>query len=157
MARIEKTIFISYRRKDISRALAFISIWPKKYDVFRLHQYPGGFWADNHQQHQARATLFNIDPTALIVVVTRDWLRREIETMEKKRISFHFFWWFYLIALRNGKLTGKLGNINQRAISSGTSRGHGKTTLIFECAIDAVLHPVPWGTESSQREQVAAW
>lgn len=120
MARTEKTVFISYRRKDISWALAVYQyLMSQKYDVF--FDYTSLSGGDFEQviisNIKARAHFVLIlTPTALDRCdQPGDWLRREIETAidEKRNIIPLFFEGFNFGAPSViGKLTGKLVAIN---------------------------------------------
>ena len=121
MARIEKTVFISYRRKDISWALAVYQyLMSQKYDVF--FDYTSLSGGDFEQviisNIKARAHFILIlTPTALDRCdQPGDWLRREIETAidEKRNIIPLFFEGFNFGAPSiNQKLTGKLVAVNR--------------------------------------------
>ena len=121
MARIEKTVFISYRRKDISWALAVYQyLMSQKYDVF--FDYTSLSGGDFEQviisNIKARAHFILIlTPTALDRCdQPGDWLRREIETAidEKRNIIPLFFEGFNFGAPSiTKKLTGKLVAINR--------------------------------------------
>src|SRR5687768_8141417 len=98
MARIEKTIFISYRRKDISWALAVYQyLTSQKYDVFFDYTSlsSGDFEQVIVSNIRARAHfLLILTPTALDRChEPGDWLRREIEAAvdEKRNIIPLFF------------------------------------------------------------------
>ena len=120
MARIEKTVFISYRRKDISWALAVYQyLMSQKYDVF--FDYTSLSGGDFEQiiisNIKARAHFILIlTPTALDRCnQPGDWLRREIETAidEKRNIIPLFFEGFnFGNPSVIEKLTGKLVAIN---------------------------------------------
>ncbi len=121
MARIERTVFISYRRKDISWALAvYQHLTSQKYDVF--FDFSSLSSGDIEQvivsNIKARAHFVLIlTPTALDrCSEPGDWLRREIEIAidEKRNIIPLFFDGFSFgtpsVAER---LTGKLSAINR--------------------------------------------
>ena len=121
MSRIEKTIFISYRRKDISWALAVYQyLTSQKYDVFFDYTslQSGDFEEVIVSNIRARAHfLLILTPTALDRChEPGDWLRREIETAvdEKRNIIPMFFDGFsFGMPSVAEKLTGKLAAINR--------------------------------------------
>lgn len=121
MARIEKTVFISYRRKDISWALAVYQyLTSQKYDVFFDFSSlsSGDFEQVIVSNIRARAHFILIlTPTALDRCnQLGDWLRREIEIAidEKRNIIPLFFDGFNFGSPTVAKmLTGKLANINR--------------------------------------------
>jgi formylglycine-generating enzyme required for sulfatase activity len=155
MARIEKTVFISYRRKDISWALAVYQyLTSQKYDVF--FDYTSLSGGDFEQvivsNIRARAHFVLIlTPTALDrCSQPGDWLRREIETAigEKRNIVPLFFDGFSFDSPSvTEKLTGKLGAINRYNgldIPSGYFM-EGMERLderYLNIPLDAVIHPV---------------
>src|SRR5688500_719857 len=98
MARIEKTVFISYRRKDIHIALAvFKYLASQNYDVFFDYtSIPSGDFEEVIVANiRSRAHFILIlTPTALDrSSEPGDWLRREIETAidERRNIIPLFF------------------------------------------------------------------
>ena len=121
MARIEKTIFISYRRKDKYWALAVYQyLTSQNYDVF--FDYRGISSGDFEQiivaNIRARAHFILIlTPTALDRCnEPGDWLRREIETAidESRNIIPLFFEGFsFNLPSVSEKLTGKLGALKR--------------------------------------------
>lgn len=156
MARVEKTVFISYRRKDISWALAVYQyLTSQKYDVF--FDYTSLSGGDFEQ-----VIVGNIKARAHFVLILTptafdrcgqpgDWLRREIETAidEKRNIIPLFFDGFsfgspFVIE----KLTGKLANINRYNgldvpagyFMEAMERLHNR---YLNVPLNAVLHPVP--------------
>jgi formylglycine-generating enzyme required for sulfatase activity len=121
MARIEKTVFISYRRTDAFTALAvYENLKNEGYDVFIDYRSisSGDFEQIITDNIRARAHfLLILTPTALDKCdEAGDWLRREIEVAidEKRNIVPLFFRGF-----RFGdpslidKLTGKLNNLSR--------------------------------------------
>ena len=156
MARIEKTIFISYRRRDISWALAvYQSLTKYNYDVFFDYtSIPSGDFEQIISSNiKARAHFILIlTPTALDrCSEPGDWLRREIETAvdEKRNIIPLFFDGFSFSSPSIAeKLTGKLRTIkryNGLDIYPGyfmeaIERLRGR---YLNVALDAVLHPIP--------------
>jgi formylglycine-generating enzyme required for sulfatase activity len=121
VAHIEKTVFISYRRKDISWALAVYQyLTGQKYDVFFDYTslQSGDFEEVIVSNIRARAHfLLILTPTALDRChEPGDWLRREIETAvdEKRNIIPMFFDGFsFGMPSVPEKLTGKLAAINR--------------------------------------------
>ncbi len=121
MAHIERTVFISYRRKDISWALAVYQyLTSQKYDVFFDYTslQSGDFEEVIVSNIRARAHfLLILTPTALDRChEPGDWLRREIETAvdEKRNIIPMFFDGFsFGMPSIAEKLTGKLAAINR--------------------------------------------
>lgn len=170
MARVEKTIFISYRRKDISWALAVYQyLTSQKYDVFFDFSSlsSGDFEQVIVSNIKARAHFVLIlTPTALDrCSEPGDWLRREVETAidEKRNIIPLFFDGFGFGSPSVAeKLTGKLGNIkryNGLDIPSGyfmeaMERLRGK---YLNVPLSAVIQPVSTEVRKVvKEEQVAA-
>jgi formylglycine-generating enzyme required for sulfatase activity len=156
MAHIEKTVFISYRRKDISWALAVYQyLTAQKFDVFFDYTSlsSGDFEAVIVSNIRARAHFVLIlTPTALDrCSEPGDWLRREIETAvdENRNIIPLFFDGFSFgtpgVA---GKLTGKLSAVNRY---NGLEVPPGYFLEAMErlknrylnIPLDAVIRPVP--------------
>ena len=170
MAKIEKTVFISYRRKDISWALAVYQyLTSQKYDVFFDYtSIPSGDFEQIIVSNiRARAHFVLIlTPTALDrCSEPGDWLRREIETAidEKRNIIPLFFDGFSFGSLPvNEKLTGKLASINRYNgldIPSGYfMEAMGRlSSRYLNVPLNAVLHPVPLEVQKFvEEEQVAA-
>jgi formylglycine-generating enzyme required for sulfatase activity len=121
MARIEKTVFISYRRTDVYTALAvYENLKNDGYDVFfDYRSIPSGdFEQIIISNIKARAHFILIlTPTALDRCnEPGDWLRREIEIAmdEKRNIVPLFFKGFGFGAPSvTDKLTGKLKNLSR--------------------------------------------
>jgi tetratricopeptide (TPR) repeat protein len=155
MERIENTVFISYRRKDISWALnVYQDLMHKGYDVF--FDYTSITSGDFEQ-----IIIGNIKARAHFVLILTpttfdrcgepgDWLRREIETAvdEKRNIIPLFFEDFnFGSASVSEKLTGKLQNISRY---NGFNVYHDYfleamerlCTQFLNVPLDAVLHPV---------------
>lgn len=169
MARIEKTVFISYRRKDISWALlVYKYLTDKGYDVFFDYKSipSGDFKQVIIGNIKARAHfLVILTPTALNrCSEPGDWLRREIETAikEKRNIIPMFFDGFDFGASGiSEKLTGKLQNIKEY-------NGLDVPALYFDEAMDrlrgnflnvalnTVLHPVSEEVQKAVKEQQVA-
>src|SRR5215210_3231327 len=120
MSRIERTVFISYRRRDISWALAVYQyLTNQKYDVFFDFSSlsSGDFEQVIISNINARAHfLLILTPTALDRCnEPGDWLRREIEAaIEEKRniIPLFFDGFSFATTSVTEKLTGKLESIN---------------------------------------------
>lgn len=121
MARIEKTVFISYRRTDVYTALAvYENLKNQGYDVFfDYRSIPSGDFEQIITSNiKARAHfLLILTPTALDRCnEPGDWLRREIEIAieERRNIVPLFFRGFrFGDPAVTGKLTGKLQNLNR--------------------------------------------
>ena len=170
MARIEKTVFISYRHKDISWALlVYKSLTEKDYDVFfDFTSIPSG---DFEQiiigNIKARAHfLVILTPTALDrCSEPGDWLRREIETAinERRNIIPLFFDGFkFGDPLVSKNLSGKLESLkkyNGIDIPEGyfDEAMERLCTRYLNVALDAVLHPVSADVQKVvKREKIAA-
>ena len=155
MARLEKTVFISYRRTDISWALAVYQyLTSEKYDVFFDFSSlsSGDFEQVIVSNIRARAHFIIIlTPTALDrCAEPGDWLRREIETAidEKRNIIPLLFEGFNFGSLSIAeKLTGKLAAIrryNGLDIPSGyflEAMGRLKNRYL-NVPLNAVIHPI---------------
>jgi len=121
MARIEKTVFISYRRTDSAWALAVYQyLTNQNYDVFFDYtSIPSGDFEQNIVSNiKARAHFVLIlTPTALDRCSNSgDWLRREIETaIDEKRniIPLCFDGFDFGSSSVTEKLTGKLSTLNR--------------------------------------------
>ena len=155
MASIEKTVFISYRRKDSYEALAVYQyLTSQQYDVFLDYtSIPSGDFEQIIVSNiKARAHFILIlTPTALDrCSEPGDWLRGEIETAidEKRNIIPLFFDDFSFNASGVAeKLTGKLGAIrhyNGLDIPAGyfTEAMERLSEKYLNVPLDAVLHPV---------------
>lgn len=169
MARIEKTVFISYRRKDISWALAVYQyLTSQKYDVFFDYtSIPSGDFEQLIVSNiKARAHFILIlTPTALDrCSEPRDWLRREIETaMDEKRniIPLFFDGFSFDSPTVAEKLTGKLADVkryNGLDVPSGyfpeaMERLH---TRYLNVPLSAVLHPVSTEVKKAVKEEKSA-
>ncbi|MDQ3007542.1 MAG: SUMF1/EgtB/PvdO family nonheme iron enzyme [Chloroflexota bacterium] len=170
MARIEKTIFISYRRKDISWALAVYQyLTSQKYDVFFDFSSlsSGDFEQIIVSNIRARAHFILIlTPTALDrCSQPGDWLRREIETaVDEKRniIPLLFDGFNFGSPSIIEKLTGKLGAVpryNALDIPSGyfMEAMERLRRRYLNIPLEAVTHPVSTEVRKVvQEEQVAA-
>ena len=170
MARIEKTIFISYRRKDISWALAVYQyLTSQKYDVFFDFSSlsSGDFEQIIVSNIRAWAHFILIlTPTALDrCSQPGDWLRREIETaVDEKRniIPLLFDGFNFGSPAIIEKLTGKLEAIpryNALDIPSGyfMEAMERLRRRYLNIPLEAVTHPVSTEVRKVvQEEQVAA-
>lgn len=166
MLRIEKTIFISYRRADVYTALAvYENLKNQGYDVFFDYRSisSGDFEQIITSNIRARAHfLLILTPTALDRCnEPGDWLRREIELAidEKRNIVPLFFKGFrfggssksgiskWLPVGKPEVLTGKLGNlprynglnVHEDYFEEAMTRVR---TEFLSKPLDTVLHPV---------------
>ena len=170
MASIEKTVFISYRRKDRYEALAVYQyLTSQQYDVFLDYtSIPSGdFQQIIVSNIKARAHFILIlTPTALDrCSEPGDWLRREIETAidEKRNIIPLFFDDFSFSAPGVAeKLTGKLGAV-QRYNGLNIPAGYFTEAMERLCEkylnvpLIAVIHPVSTEVRKVvEDEQIAA-
>jgi formylglycine-generating enzyme required for sulfatase activity len=169
MARIEKTVFLSYRRVDISWALAvYQNLTAHGYDVFLDYtNIPAGdFEQVIISNIKARAHfLVILTPTALDrCSEPGDWLRREIETAidEKRNIVPLFFDDFnFGTPAVSEKLTGTLATLKQYnglEVPAGYF-GEAMTRLrdkYLNVALKAVLHPVSDEVQKVVKEQQEA-
>lgn len=169
MARIEKTIFISYRRKDISWALAVYQyLASQKYDVFFdfTHIPSGDFEQIIVSNIKARAHFVLIlTPDALDRTSNkRDWLRREIETaMDERRNIVPLLFDGFSFGSPNvaEKLVGKLANVkryNGLEIPSGyfPEAMERLRTRYLSVPLNAVIHPVSTEVRKKIREEKVA-
>ncbi|MBE0683383.1 MAG: SUMF1/EgtB/PvdO family nonheme iron enzyme [Anaerolineales bacterium] len=153
MARIEKTIFISYRRKDVAWALAvYQDLTHRGYDVFfDFTNIPSGDFEQNILSNiKARAHFVLIlTPTALDrCSEPGDWLRREIElAIDEKRNIIPLFFDGFNFGNVSEKLTGKLQkvslyngmNVHQDYFLEAMERLRNK---FLNVPLNAILHPV---------------
>ena len=169
MARIEKTVFISYRRKDISWALAVYQyLTSQKYDVFFDYtNIPSGdFEQIIISNIRARAHFILIlTPTTLDRCSDpNDWVRREIETaMDEKRNIVPLFFDGFSFGLPNvtEKLTGRLADVkryNGLDIPSGYFPEAMERLRVryLNVPLSAVLHPVPTEVKKVVRNEKSA-
>ena len=170
MGRIEKTVFISYRRTNIPWALAiYQNLTAHGYDVF--FDYDSIASGDFEQvilgNIRARAHfLVVLTPSALERCVnTDDWLRREIETAldEKRNIVPIFLEGFDFGSPSISKyLTGKLETLkkyNGQNVPAGFfDEAMGKIREKFlNVPLDSVLHPVSATVQKEvKKQQVSA-
>ncbi len=170
MGRIEKTVFISYRRTNIPWALAiYQNLTAHGYDVF--FDYDSIASGDFEQvilgNIRARAHfLVVLTPSALERCVSPDdWLRREIETAldEKRNIVPIFLEGFDFGSPSISKyLTGKLETLkkyNGQNVPAGFfDEAMGKIRDKFlNVPLDSVLHPVSATVQKEvQKQQISA-
>jgi len=170
MERIEKTVFISYRRANISWALAiFQNLTNNGYDVF--FDYNGIASGDFE-----RVILGNIDARAhFLVLLTpssldrcdepNDWLRREIEyaiSAQRNVVPLMLEGFdFGRIKIKN-KLKGPLATLSRynalevhaAYFTEAMARLCG---TFLNVALDGVLHPVtPLAQQTTRKQQAAA-
>jgi formylglycine-generating enzyme required for sulfatase activity len=170
MARIEKTVFISYRRTDVYTALAvYENLKNRSYDVFFDYQSisSGDFEQIITSNIRARAHfLLILTPTALDRCnEPGDWLRREIEIAieERRNIVPLFFRGFQFgYPAVEEKLTGKLNslsrynglNVHEDYFDEAMQR---LRTQYLNIPLNTVLHPVSTEVRKVVREeQIAA-
>jgi len=169
MARIEKTVFISYRRKDISWALAVYQyLMSQKYDVFfdYTHIPSGDFEQIILSNIRARAHFVLIlTPTTLDRCSDpNDWVRREIEAAidENRNIIPLFFDGFNFGATSvTEKLTGKLADVkryNGLEVPSGyfPEAMDRLRTRYLNVPLSAVIHPVSTKVKKVVKEEKSA-
>lgn len=169
MARLERTIFISYRRKDISWALAVYQyLTSQKYDVFFDFSSlsSGDFEQVIISNIRARAHfLLILTPTALDRCnEPGDWLRREIETAvdEKRNIIPLFFDGFNfgspaVIEKLNGKLAA-ITRYNGLEIPPGyfMEAMERLSKRYLDIPLNAVIHPVSTEVRKVVKEEQSA-
>ena len=170
MARIEKTVFISYRRSDVYTALAvYQDLKNQGYDIFFDYRSisSGAFEQIIIGNIKARAHfLLILTPTALDRCdQPGDWLRREIETAidEKRNIIPLLFKGFQFgTPSVSAKLTGKLKdlsgynglNVHEDYFDEAMER---LRTQYLNIPLSTVLHPVSTLVQNAvKEEQVAA-
>jgi len=169
MLHVENTVFISYRRKDISWALAVYQyLTAHKYDVFFDYtSIPSGDFEQNILSNiKARAHfLVILTPSALDRCnEPGDWFRREIETalIEKRNIVPLFFDDFSFGTPSISKnLIGDFGMI-KRYNGLEVPPGYFNVAMERLCiqylnvSLDAVLHPISNEVQKVVREQKLA-
>jgi len=180
MARIEKTVFISYRRTDVYTALAvYENLKNQGYDVFFDYRSisSGDFEQIITSNIRARAHfLLVLTPTALDRCnEPGDWLRREIELAidEKRNIVPLFFNGFrfggssktslskWLPFGKPDVLTGKLGNlprynglnVHEDYFDEAMTRVRSE---FLNKPLDTVLHPVSTEVQKVVEEEQSA-
>lgn len=170
MARVEKTVFISYRRTDVYTALAvYENLKNQRYDVFFDYRSisSGDFEQIITSNIRARAHfLLILTPTALDRCnEPGDWLRREIEfAIEEKRniIPLFFRGFRFGVPSVTEKLTGRLKhlsrynglNIHEDYFDEAMRR---LSTQYLSIPLETILHPVSTEVQKVvEEEQVAA-
>jgi tetratricopeptide (TPR) repeat protein len=169
MARIEKTVFISYRRTNLPWALAvYQNLTHRGYDVFFDYESinSGDFEKIIIGNIRARAHFIVIlTPSALERCVNADdWLRREIETAlaEKRNIVPLFLEGFNFGSPSISKyLTGKMALLkNYNGLNVPVDyfeEAMGKLCQRFlNVSLDAVLHPLSSTVEQAVKVQKIA-
>jgi formylglycine-generating enzyme required for sulfatase activity len=155
MTRIEKTVFISYRRTDVYAALAvYQDLTGHGYDVFFDYtSIPSGDFEQiiiGNIKARAHFVLI-LTPTSLErCSEPGDWLRREVETAidEKRNIVPLFLKGFRFSAPPVAeKLTGKLRNLTQyNGLNVYEDYFHAAMERLrqqfLNISVDTVLHPV---------------
>jgi hypothetical protein len=169
MARIEKTVFISYRRTDVYTALAvYENLKNQDYDVFFDYRSisSGDFEQIINSNIRARAHfLLILTPKTLDrCSEPGDWLRREIEfAIEEKRniIPLFFKGFRFDVPSVSEKLTGKLKNINRynglnvHEDYFDEAMYRLRTQYLNE-PLDTVLHPVSSEVQEVVKEEKIA-
>jgi len=169
MARIEKTVFISYRRTDVYTALAvYQGLKSQGYDVFFDYRSisSGAFEQIIISNIKARAHFILIlTPTALDRSnEPGDWLRREIETAidEKRNIIPLLFKGFQFgTPSVSEKLTGTLKNlsgynglnVHEDYFDEAMVR---LRTQYLNVPLDTVLHPISTLVRNAVRDEQVA-
>jgi len=170
MTRIEKTVFISYRRTNLPWALAiYQNLATNGYDVFFDYQSinSGDFDQIIIGNIKARAHfLVLLTPSSLERCnEPGDWFRREIETalFEKRNVIPLLLDGFSFSNPANEKyLTGKLGLLkNYNGINIPPDyfeEAMGRLQSRFlNIALEAVIHPVSQSVKNAtQKQQIAA-
>jgi hypothetical protein len=170
MAQIEKTVFISYRRKDISWALLVYEYLDQKYkyDVFfDFTSIPSGDFEQFILSNiKARAHFVLIlTPTALDRCnEPGDWLRREIEfAIDQKRniIPLLVDKFSFSSPTVSDKLTGKLSTL-KRYNGLEVPPNYFKEAMgrlrkqYLNTPLDAVLHPISMEVQEIVKQEQAA-
>src|SRR5262249_51105796 len=167
MARIEKTVFISYRRADEPWALAvFENLTQHGYDVFIDYDgiASGNFETAILENIKARAHfLVLLTPTALERSSDpEDWMRREIEAAldsQRNIVPLMLAGFDFGTPATASQLTGKLAALKEyngleipkaRFFSSEMERLRNK---FLNVEVDAVLHPASDSAQQAATEQ----
>jgi tetratricopeptide (TPR) repeat protein len=169
MARIEKTVFISYRRTNVPWALAISQyLTHNGYDVFVDYTgvASGDFESVILGNIRARAHfLVLLTPSALERCSNSDdWLRREIESaMDSQRniVPLMLESFDFGAPTIASQLTGKLALLKQynamTVIAEYFDAGMDKLrTKFLNVALDAVIHPASSAAREAATEQKAA-
>src|SRR5262245_20609709 len=167
MGRIEKTVFVSYRRTDESWGLAiFQDLTQHGYDVFIDYDgiASGNFEAVILENIRARAHfLVLLTPTALERCSDpEDWMRREIEAAldsQRNIVPLMLAGFDFGTPAIASQLTGKLATLKEyngleipkaRFFSSEMERLRNK---FLNVPVDAVLHPASDSAQQAATEQ----
>jgi len=167
LARIEKTVFVSYRRTDESWGLAiFQDLTQHGYDVFIDYDgIAGGDFATVILENiRARAHfLVLLTPTALERCGDpKDWMRREIEAAldsQRNIVPLMLAGFDFGKSATAGQLTGKLAALKEyngleipkaRFFSSEMERLRNR---FLNVRVDAVLHPASDSAQQVAKEQ----
>jgi formylglycine-generating enzyme required for sulfatase activity len=169
MARIEKTVFISYRRTDVYTALAvYQDLKNQGYDIFFDYRSisSGAFEQIILSNIKARAHFLLILTSTALDRCNEpgDWLRREIKTAidERRNIIPLLFKGFQFGAPSvSDKLTGKLKdlsgynglNVHEDYFDEAMYR---LRTQYLNVPLDTVLHPVSTLVRNAVREEQVA-
>jgi hypothetical protein len=166
MGRIEKTVFISYRRTDESWGLAvFQDLTQHGYDVFIDYDgiASGNFEAVILENIKARAHfLVLLTPTALERCGDpEDWMRREIEAAldsQRNIVPLMLAGFDFGIPAIAKQLTGKLAALkkyNGLPIPKGyfSSAMERLRDKFLNVRVDAVLHPASNSAQQAAKEQ----
>jgi len=169
MPRIEKTVFISYRRTNAPWALnIFQYLTQHKYDVFfDYERIPSGDFEQIILQNiRSRAHfLVILTPSALQRCdEPEDWLRREIETaLDSRRniIPLFFEGFNFNTSIIADKLTGKLALLRSYngldIVASYFPEGMERLrTRFLNVALESVLHPASRLAREAAKAQKAA-
>src|SRR5262245_20359345 len=167
MGRIEKTVFVSYRRTDESWGLSiFQELTQHGYDVFIDYEgiASGNFEAVILENIRARAHfLVLLTPTALERCSDQeDWMRREIEAAldsQRNIVPLMLAGFDFGTPAIASQLTGKLATLKEyngleipkaRFFSSEMERLRNK---FLNVPVDAVLHPASVSAQQVAQEQ----
>jgi TPR repeat protein len=166
MGRIEKTVFISYRRTDEAWAIAvFVDLTHNGYDVFIDYDgiASGNFETAILENIKARAHfLVLLTPTALERCGDpKDWMRREIEAAldsQRNIVPLMLAGFGFGASATANQLTGKLAALKQYnglPIPTGFfSEAMGRLRSKFlNVPVDAVLHPASASAQQVAKEQ----
>jgi len=169
MKRIEKTVFISYRRTNFPWALAiYQDLKQEGYDVFFDYTSiaSGDFETVILENIKARAHfVVLLTPSALERCdEPGDWLRREIETaLDTKRNTIPLMLEGFDFGLPSiaGHLTGKLATLshyNALSIPAAyfAAAMERLRTQFLNVAVDAIVHPASKSAQQAATEQQAA-
>jgi TIR domain len=166
MGRIEKTVFVSYRRRDEGWALAvFHDLTKQGYDVFIDYDgiASGNFETAILENIRARAHfLVLLTPTALELSNEQtDWMRREIEAAldsQRNIVPLMLAGFKFETPAAEGQLTGKLTALrryNGLPIPEGyfPQAMERLRTRFLNVPVDAELHPASDSAQQVAKEQ----